>query len=241
MDTSESVGSDGQTSATIGRPLPEFVDWLAAVGIALVGMALTVGGSVLRFVVDRESLEAGVESGQITVVVLERDLTRAEAVDFTAEVLSWTGIGLLVTGIGLLLFAVGYIVARHRAHQRTADGEAAGSYRSYAVLGAAATAVLSFVPLSPVLGGGVAGYLEQYETGRSVSVGALSGLLAMLPGMVVLLFVTVGMYAGLAAVQAAGFGLVVVSVMLFVLLLIGAYGAGLGAVGGFAGAYLAGR
>jgi hypothetical protein len=191
--------------------------------------------------VDRESIEQDVESGQISVVVIERELTRAEAVDFTVEVVSWTGAGLLVTGVGLLLFAIGYVVVRHRAHRRAADDEAVGSSRSYAVLGAVATTVLSFVPFSPVVGGGVAGYLEQYETGRSVSVGALSGFLAMLPGIVVLLFVTGGMYAGLASVQATDFGVVVVSAMLFVLLFVGAYGAGLGALGGFAGAYLAKR
>jgi hypothetical protein len=146
-----------------------------------------------------------------------------------------------VTGVGLLLFAVGYVVVRHRAYRRAADGEAAGSYRSYAVLGAVATTVLSFVPFSPVLGSGVAGYLEQSGTGRSVSVGALSGFLAMLPGIVILLFVTAGMYAGLAAVQAASLGVVVVAAMLFVLLFVGAYGAGLGALGGFVGGYLAER
>ena len=238
MGTQASEERDEATPA-VGYPVPEFVDWIAAAVIAVSGMALTVGGSALTLVVDRESLEEGIESGQITVLVFERDLTRGEMLEFTLDVVTWSGIGLLVTGVGLVVFAIGYVVARRRAHARAGDRGSAGSYRSYAVLGAVATSVLSFLPLSPVLGGGVAGYLEGYGGTRSVSAGALSGFLAMVPALGILVFVTVGIVSGLSAVQASDLGVVTAATMALVVLFVGAYGAGLGAIGGFGGRRLA--
>lgn len=232
-------GESGDTNRSeVGPRLPESVEWIVGAVIALAGAALTVGGSTLAFVVDSDLLEAGVESGQVTVVIVERELTEAEMLEVTLEVVTWTGWGLLVTGIGLVLFAVGYVFARHRAYRDTPDTESVGSFRSYAVLGAVVTGLLSFLPFSPVIGGGVAGYLERYGTGRTVSVGALSGLLAMVPVLLLLVFVTIGLYAGLAAVQYPSMGIVVVATMLFAFLFTAAVGAGLGALGGFAGGRL---
>jgi|AntRauMinimDraft_4_1070384.scaffolds.fasta_scaffold00050_58 hypothetical protein len=234
--------SDSPTTGASGRPetgpqLPEFVDWIAGILIALAGGALTVGGSVLAFLVDRDALEAGVESGEITVVVVERELTEAEALEVTEAVVSWAGWGLLVTGIGLLLFAVGYVAARHRAHSRTPGDESAGTFQSAAVLGAVTAGVLSFLPFSPAIGGGVAGYLEG-GSGRGVGVGALSGFLAIAPVLLVLVFVTVGLYDGLATVGDASMGIVVAAAMLFAFLFTAAFGTGLGALGGFVGGRL---
>lgn len=239
MGTSDPANGGEVVASLSGRPLPEFVDWVAAAVVALAGVALTVGGSALTFVVDRAMLEEGIESGQITVVIFERDLSAAQMLEFTLEIVNWTGIGLLVTGLGLVSFAIGYVVVRHRAHRGPADGETAGSYGANAVLGAVATSVLSFVPFSPVVGGGVAGYLERHGTGRSIGVGALSGFLAVTPVLVILVFVTVGLYAGLAAVQETGLGILAAAAMLLTSLFVGVYGAGLGALGGFAGGRLA--
>jgi hypothetical protein len=241
MSATESATSDSEAATAFDPPLPDYVDWIVAVVIALGGLALTVGGTALTFVVDRESLAEGIESGEITVVVVERELTEAEMLDFTLAVVDWTGLGLLVTGIGLVVFAVGYLVARYRAQQRTPEGESSATVGSYAVLGAVATAVLSFIPFSPAVGGGLAGYLGHRETGRSTSIGALAGLLSMVPALVIVGFVTVGLYTGLAGVEQADLGIVVVAAMLVVLLFVAAYGAGLGALGGFAGGRFAER
>jgi len=231
------VGGD-EPSPTLGYPLPEFVDWIAGFAIAVAGLALLVGGSALTFVVDREMIREDIEAGEITVFVFERELTEAQMLEFTVDVVDWTGIGLLVTGVGLALFAVAFVVVRHRTRAAVEDDESAGSYLSYAVLGAIATTVLSFIPFSPVVGGGLAGYLEGHETGRSISVGGLAGFLAMVPGIVLLLFVTVGLYNGLATVDEGDFGIVVATAMLLVVLVVAAYGSGLGALGGFAGGRL---
>ncbi|MFB6138318.1 MAG: DUF5518 domain-containing protein [Halobacteriaceae archaeon] len=65
---------------------------------------------------------------------------------------------------------------------------AAGDTWLNAFLGAVATVVLAFLPLSPVLGGALAGYLQGEDAG-AVRVGALSGALAAIPmaGVFVLL------------------------------------------------------
>jgi hypothetical protein len=221
------------------RPLPEYVDWLVAAAVALGGLALTVGGVVLTLLADRDLLAEGIESGEITVAVFERDLTVAQQVAFATDVLDWTGIGLLVTGVGLLLFAVGFAVARRRAHRRTGPGDRVETYRSNAVYGAVATAVLSFLPFSPVAGGALAGYLEHRWSDRSLGVGALSGVLVAVPTLLVLLFVTVGMYAGLSSIDETGLGTVTAATMLFVGLFVVALTAGLGALGGLVGGRIA--
>lgn len=238
MTTTETPHSE-ETPDALAGPLPEYVDWIVGVIIALGGMALTVGGSAMVFVVDRGLLEAGVDSGEITVVVLERDLTEAQMLDLSVEIVNWTGTGLLIIGVGLVVFAIGYVAVRHRAHGKASEGERVSSYRAVAVVGAVVTAVLSFIPVSPLVGGGLAGYLEHPESGRSVSVGGLAGFLSMVPALSILAFVSVGLYNGFAAIGESGLGIVTIAGMVMALLFVAAYGGGLGALGGFVGGRLA--
>ena len=238
MAQATDASSQGGEQETSTPWIPGYVDWIVALIIALGGLGLTIVGTVLVFVLDRDLLAEGIESGEITVVFVERDLTQAEMLEFTLEIVNWTGIGLLLTGLGLVVFAIGYGVGRQRTRGRAEDGYP-GTFRSYAVTGATASAVLSFIPFSAIAGGGVAGYLATQDTGHSTSVGAFSGLLYSLPGLVIVLFVTIGLYFGLAAVAEAGLGVVAVAVMAFVMLLVAAYGVGVGALGGFIGGRLA--
>lgn len=53
------------------------------------------------------------------------------------------------------------------------------------LVGGTVAAVLSFVPLSAVLGGGVAGYLNRHTGGNGVVVGGIAGVVAFLPYLVV--------------------------------------------------------
>lgn len=60
------------------------------------------------------------------------------------------------------------------------------------LVGGTVAALISFLPLSEVLGGGIAGYLNR-DTGRSgVAVGAITGLVAFLP------YLFVAFYLGLS-------------------------------------------
>lgn len=235
MATTESSAT-GQ-SQTLNRPVPGYVDWIAAVLIALGGLAAAAGGSALLAFVDRESLAAGVESGQLTVSTFEQELTQAETLAVAADVVNWTGLGLLVIGVGLFLFAIGFGIARYRARSRS---DAARSVRTYAVLGAVATTLLSFLPLSPAVGGGLASYFGNAQTERPIAIGALSGLLSVLPVLVLLAFVAAGLFTGLSSVQ-PDMGLVTVALMGLSALFVLVYSTGLGAAGGFLGGRIAER
>jgi hypothetical protein len=111
-----------------------------------------------------------------------------------------------------------------------------------ALVGAAVTVVLSFVGVSPLLGGAVAGYLQRGDRMDGARVGAISGVLASIPFLLLLflalgfLGVVTGLPLGPEAFGASLIGLVVVGFGLFVAL---AWSVGLSAVGGYLGVYVA--
>ncbi len=101
----------------------------------------------------------------------------------------------------------------------------------YALVGAVAAVLLSFVPFSTVIGGALAGYLNGEE---GLSTGAWTGLFAALP--LVLLAVVVGLGSAMLPeplVQITGSVFVVI--LLFVVLL---YSVVPAALGGWLGAEL---
>jgi hypothetical protein len=106
-----------------------------------------------------------------------------------------------------------------------------------ALLGAVVTIVLSFVPFSPVLGGGVAGFLQGTDRRAGLRVGAVSGAVASIPILLVLLAIAAFVPVGVA-VGDVGLGLPILAILIlltmFVLTIV--YGAGLGALGGYVGA-----
>ncbi|ELY50552.1 DUF5518 domain-containing protein [Natronococcus jeotgali] len=99
-----------------------------------------------------------------------------------------------------------------------------------AVIGGVVGIVLSFVPLSPVLGGTVAGYLEGGDTDDGLKVGAFAGLVALLPIALVGFFVLVLLVGG----TPAAFGILGLVGLFFVAI----YTVGLGALGGAIGVYV---
>lgn len=107
-----------------------------------------------------------------------------------------------------------------------------------ALVGAAVTVVLSFVPFSSIVGGAVAGYLQRGDVGEGATVGAIAGFLAMIP-WALFLFLAGGVLAfGMMGAAPRGFlfgGLGIVSILLF----LGVYVIGLSVVGGVVGAYVA--
>lgn len=102
-----------------------------------------------------------------------------------------------------------------------------------AVIGGIVGIVFSFVLFSPVIGGGVAGYLEGTDTRDGMLTGAVSGLIMLIPLISIGFFISVlmvGMVGG--PVYLLGF------FGSFILLLVALYTVGLGALGGFLGAYI---
>lgn len=220
---------------------PLFVDWILGGLVVLTGLSAVVGGGMLRLFVDRSVLVEEIDAGTITVTLGTTDLTDAETLEVTEAVVRWSEIGLLVTGAILVLAGLAYIIVRHRAHRRATAEEPASSYGTVAVIGAFFTAVLSFIPISPVFGGAIAGYLERTSSGRSVSVGALAGLLPALLTVAVTLFILGGFIAGLLAIGEGTWAIVVGAVLLLAALFVAIVSAVLGALGGYVGGRLADR
>lgn len=106
-----------------------------------------------------------------------------------------------------------------------------------AAIGAVVTVVLTFTAISPLIGGAVAGYLQQETRRDGVKVGALSGTLAFLPFvLIVILFfglVVAGPITGGGFGFPGGIELLIIFLVIFPLIL--AWNASLGAVGGYLG------
>ena len=101
-----------------------------------------------------------------------------------------------------------------------------------ALLGAAVSVVLSFLPFSPVVGGAVAGYLEGSDGAR---LGALAGVFAAIPMFGLFFLVGGALFAFLGFGEAA---LGSLAVAFAVVLLVAAYSLALSTVGGMLGVYL---
>lgn len=122
-----------------------------------------------------------------------------------------------------------------------------------ALVGAAVTVVLAFLPFTPAIGGAAAGYLQGGDAAAGLRVGALSGLIATLP--LVLVFVLVGTVfslvgtavavgsmvpLGTLGVEAGGLLILIVAFVLLAFLVAMGYLVALSALGGAVGAYIRG-
>lgn len=223
--------------------IPPSVDWIVGVLVVLAGLATLLAGTVLRLWVDRDLLAAAVADGAIHAPAI----ADAELVDVAHATVAWTSTGLLVTGGGLLVAGLGYVLYRRRARGHTATdadapaGASRGDYVAHAVVGAVVSAVLAFVPFSTTVGGGVAGYLERGHSGRVVSVGTLSGVLAVAPVVLFGLFVCVGLALATARTGRTGLAVVIGIASVLGLATAATIGVATGAIGGYVGGALAER
>jgi hypothetical protein len=107
-----------------------------------------------------------------------------------------------------------------------------------AAIGALITITLSFTGFSPLLGGGVAGYLQRETPKRGAKVGAISGAIATIP-VVLVMCLGLLLYAGVPAASfGAPGGLELAIIFLFMLPMIALWFVGLSAAGGYLGGYL---
>ncbi|MFB6353833.1 MAG: DUF5518 domain-containing protein [Halobacteriales archaeon] len=110
-----------------------------------------------------------------------------------------------------------------------------------ALVGGIVTVVTAFVPFSPVLGGGVAGYLQQGADRDGLRVGALAGLLAAVPLIAIVGLVVLVVGVGIAATGEVAGPVFVIGILLVVALFVVGYTVVLSAIGGLVGAALADR
>jgi hypothetical protein len=98
------------------------------------------------------------------------------------------------------------------------------------VIGGVVAVVLSFIPLSPILGGAVAGYLEGGDQRDGLVVGTIAGVIALIP------FVLFGMLAAVILIAPGAVRLIpLLAVFLF---FVAIYTVGLSALGGIVGIYV---
>ncbi|QLD88805.1 DUF5518 domain-containing protein [Natronomonas salina] len=228
------IDSDESTNPDV-PDVPSVLDWLLGGLVVLGGFVLALPGVLLYTAVDRANVETVVASEDFTV----EGMTEPEFVDLTLALLPWLAAGLLVTGLAMIAVGIAYVVHRRRVHARAAAGEATSDYPAHALLGAVVSTVTSFVPLSPVLGGVVAGYLERGDSERTISVGAASGLVVSAPFLVIGVFAAAGLASGLPAIANSGFAAMVAGVVIVGALVSLAFTVGLGAAGGWIGGKLA--
>ena len=234
-ETPPSPSADEQN----GSKLPAAVEWVLGVLVALGGVLALGIGTALGTAVDRETVTDAIEDGD--VVAGTEELTAAEGTEVVDTLVSWVEIGFFVVGAGMIVAAVGYLYVRRQARQQARAGQQPDAFGTHALLGAVIGAVLSFIPLATGLGGAVAGYFERSDSssGHPTRAGAVSGLLLVMPVLVLLAFMFAGLVSGL---QAVGQGDAVgVSVVLGLLTgaISAAITAGVGALGGFVGGRVA--
>lgn len=219
--TARDVETDTDTLST-----PSFdrsLDWAIGGLLSVLGLLAALGGAALYFAVDRPEIATIIREGEFQSELL----TETEAIDALVALGTWGGLGLVAAGGSIVLLGVAVIVIHARARR---DGQGTPRW-ILGVVGAIVNTVVSFIPLSPLLGGAAASYLSTDPEDSGVAAGTFAGLFTILPILVSLLFVGVGLFTGLPDATA---GAVVVVLVVVVLLTI-AYVVGLSALGGYIG------
>lgn len=205
------------------------VDWAIGAILGVVGVLVALAGAALYRGVDRPAVAELVRTSEFRSDVL----TEAEAVDALLALAEWGGIGIAVAG-GVLVVVGGAVVVTHGRARR--DGRPTPGW-ILGVVGAMVGAILSFIPLSPAIGGAAAGYLDTNRARSGLGPGAAAGLFATLPVLVIAVFAGVGLLVGVPAEVAVP---VVTAVGVAVILVL-VYFVGLSAVGGYVGGWLGDR
>lgn len=228
-------GRDDPTTPDV-PDVPAVLDWILGGLVIFGGLLFGLAGWLVFAVAGREQVETVVASEGFQV----EGMTEPEFVELTVTLLPWVAAGLAVTGLAMVVLGIAYVVHRRRVHRRAAAGEAVSHFPAHALVGAAVSVVTSFVPFSPLVGGGVAGYMERGDSTRTTSVGAASGAVMSAPVFVVALFTAAGVASGFGAIGEAGGGVVAAIVVVGAVASL-AFTVGLGALGGWIGGKLAER
>lgn len=224
------TGGRGDTGPGL---LNSAVTWLIPAFLVLGGGAIAFLGGLLAQVASGRWVADMVAAGRLTSV----ELTPAELTGVTNALLWWGGTGLTVVGLALVVAGVGFFLFRYRTRR---SGARRPDTTASVVAGAVVTVLTSFVPLSPVLGGAAAAYLRKGDRETGLRVGALTGLVAAVPVVVLFAFL-VGGFAVVASELALGAVTGVVTLALvFSLFVAVLYTVGLSALGGYLGSGLVG-
>ena len=158
------------------------------------------------------------------------DLSRTELVDMIVSVGQWVGIGLVAVGGLFVVVGFGVVLAHRRARRQ---GRPTPRW-VLGVVGATVGTVLSFVPLSPILGGATASYLDPDRNRGGLGTGAVAGAVAALPTVILTIAAGIGLFEGLAQAEA----MAVLPLVGLIALATAAYFVGLHALGGVIGGWI---
>jgi len=201
-------------------------DWAIAGLLAVAGLLSALVGGSLYYVLDRATVADVIAAGEFRSDVL----TEAQAVDLLWALSQWIGLGLVAVGVLGVAVGAAVVVVHGRARR---NGQPTPRW-ILGVVGAMVGTLLGFVPLSPALGGAVAGYLDPDPAASGLGVGTVAGLFAALPAFVLTLFVGAGLVTGLPAGLVPAATAILAVAVLFSL----AYLVGLSAVGGYLGRWV---
>lgn len=238
QSNSISSGTDEIRPGTgISGPTSRLVDWITAVLLVVGGLMFTTFGAAVSAIADRERITNWVADGQLT----STELSDAELIDTTLALFTWGGIGLVVVGLLLIVGGVGFLLYRRRARETAATETQQPDSVTLAIIGAVVTVVTSFVPLSPILGGVVSGYLGGGDGADGTRVGAYAGLVAAVPLVLLALFLLGGFAIVATELGLGGVAVFVALALVSASLVSVAYLVGLSALGGYIGVSLAAR
>lgn len=218
-----------------GDVLSKGIDWVVTAVLVLGGLLVGLGGLFVNGLANRADIARLVADGTIE----SGALSDAELVDVTYALAWWGGAGLAAIGLLLVLGGIVYLLYRRRVRARRAEmGITGPDTTTNAIVGAVVTVVTAFVPLSPILGGAVAGYLQDSDRADGAKVGGLSGLVASLPIVLLFTFVVGGLLVVSTELSFGIGGGLVALVLLIALFVTVLYTIGLSALGGYIGVYL---
>lgn len=220
--SSDQIDTDTATATAFNRT----IDWVIGVVLGIVGILVSLGGLALHYGVTRPDAASLIHSAEFQ----SDALTEAEAIDALIALGQWSGIGLVAAGGLLVLFGIAVVIV----HGRSRRGDRGTPGWILGVVGALAGSILSFIPLSPILGGAAAGYLNPNPETSGLGTGMLAGVFGSLPLFVVLIFATIGLIVSVPSETATAV-VTVVSVALFLIL---PYFVGLSAIGGYLGGWI---
>lgn len=209
-------------------PVPAVIDWLLGVITGIVGLMLGVVGAGMYTQIDEATITDAVTSEGVEV----NGLSQAEAITAAEPFVDWLGVGFIITGLIATFGAASFIIARHRTRRQVIEtGGTTATFWACVIYGAAVTALVSFVPGSAIVGGGLAAYLYDDD---SVRVGSAAGAVGTALAVPLTIVTAAGFVAGAAAIGKLVGGALLATLIIGAGLVAVLFNAGLGALGGLA-------
>jgi hypothetical protein len=232
-----STAPTGSGTAQRGsKPANGILGWIVSALLVLGGTGFAVAGALFTRAAGGTLVADLVAAGRLQ----SAELAPAELIAVTNGLLWWGGVGLAVVGGLMLVGGMVLAIAVFRAGRETGDSRLPATGVN-AVVGAVVTLVTGFVPLSPIIGGAVAGYLGRGSRSEGVRTGAIAGLFASMPVVVLFAFLIGGSVAVATELGLGAVGAIVALGLVVGLLGAVVYTVALGAVGGYLGAGLGSR